>query len=113
MDAYVSHAFNASVEAVFEEFKRGFFRVCDRDPVTLFRPEELQGLLVGQDVYEWAKLKQVHALSKTQARPIFSSTNSENLNMLLLITLSLSFKLEHSVGSLVWLQQQADVLGGF
>nr|XP_040019735.1 probable E3 ubiquitin-protein ligase HERC4 isoform X1 [Gasterosteus aculeatus aculeatus] len=58
VDAYVSHAFNASVEAVFEEFKRGFFRVCDRDPVTLFRPEELQGLLVGQDVYEWAKLKQ-------------------------------------------------------
>ncbi|KAL6107277.1 uncharacterized protein ACO6RY_10950 [Pungitius sinensis] len=58
VDAYVSHAFNASVQAVFEEFQRGFFQVCDRDPVTLFRPEELQGLLVGQDIYDWATLKQ-------------------------------------------------------
>ncbi|KAM8891599.1 LOW QUALITY PROTEIN: putative E3 ubiquitin-protein ligase HERC3 [Spinachia spinachia] len=57
VDAYVSHAFNASVETVFKEFKRGFFQVCDWDPVTLFRPEELRGLLVGQDVYDWAKLK--------------------------------------------------------
>ncbi|XP_075962648.1 putative E3 ubiquitin-protein ligase HERC4 [Anarhichas minor] len=57
VDAYVSHAFSASVEGVFEEFKRGFFQVCDRGLVTLFRPEELQGVLVGQDVYDWAKLK--------------------------------------------------------
>ncbi|XP_068567720.1 probable E3 ubiquitin-protein ligase HERC3 [Cebidichthys violaceus] len=58
VNAYVSHAFSASVEGVFEEFKRGFFQVCDRDPVMLFRPEQLQGVLVGQDVYDWAKLKQ-------------------------------------------------------
>ncbi|XP_078113864.1 putative E3 ubiquitin-protein ligase HERC4 isoform X2 [Sander vitreus] len=58
VDAYVSHAFNTSVESVFQEFKRGFFQVCDRDLVKLFRPEELQLVLVGQDVYDWAKLKQ-------------------------------------------------------
>ncbi|XP_044049752.1 probable E3 ubiquitin-protein ligase HERC4 [Siniperca chuatsi] len=58
VDAYVNHVFNTSVEGVFQEFERGFFQVCDRDLVKLFRPEELQGVLVGQDVYDWAKLKQ-------------------------------------------------------
>ncbi|XP_039989978.1 probable E3 ubiquitin-protein ligase HERC3 isoform X2 [Xiphias gladius] len=58
VDAYVTHVFNTSVESVFQEFKRGFFLVCDLDLVKLFRPEELQGVLVGNDVYDWAKLKQ-------------------------------------------------------
>lgn len=66
MDAYVNHVFNTSVEGVFQEFERGFFQVCDRDLVThLFQPEELRVALVGKDVYNWAKLKQVKA--KTQA----------------------------------------------
>ncbi|XP_042351684.1 probable E3 ubiquitin-protein ligase HERC3 isoform X2 [Plectropomus leopardus] len=58
VDAYVNYAFNASVDGVFQEFKRGFFQVCDQDLVKLFRPEELRQVLVGQDVYDWAKLKQ-------------------------------------------------------
>ncbi|XP_034735088.1 probable E3 ubiquitin-protein ligase HERC4 [Etheostoma cragini] len=58
VDAYVNHAFNTSVESVFQEFKRGFFQVCDRDLVKLFRPEELQEVLVGKDFQDWAKLKQ-------------------------------------------------------
>lgn len=64
MDAYVTHVFNTSVESVFQEFKRGFFLVCDLDLVKLFRPEELQGVLVGNDVYDWAKLKQVRSAKK-------------------------------------------------
>ncbi|XP_035858602.1 probable E3 ubiquitin-protein ligase HERC4 isoform X1 [Sander lucioperca] len=58
VDAYVNHVFNASVESVFQEFKRGFFQVCDRDLVKLFRPKELQEVLVGKDFQDWAKLKQ-------------------------------------------------------
>ncbi|XP_045892497.1 probable E3 ubiquitin-protein ligase HERC4 [Micropterus dolomieu] len=58
VDIYVNHVFNTSVEGVFQEFKRGFYLVCDRDLVKMFRPEELQGVLVGKDVYDWAKLKQ-------------------------------------------------------
>ena len=65
MDAYVNHAFNASVERMFQEFKRGFFQVCDKDLVKLFRPKELQEVLVGKDFQDWAKLKQVR--SKTRA----------------------------------------------
>ncbi|XP_029010160.1 probable E3 ubiquitin-protein ligase HERC3 isoform X2 [Betta splendens] len=58
VEAYVNHVFNTSVAGVFQEFRRGFFKVCDRDLVKLFRPEELQGVLVGKGVYDWAKLKQ-------------------------------------------------------
>ncbi|XP_042071918.1 probable E3 ubiquitin-protein ligase HERC6 [Haplochromis burtoni] len=58
VEAYVNHAFNTSVESVFQEFKRGFFLVCEQDLVRLFRPEELQGVLVGQDVHDWEKFKQ-------------------------------------------------------
>lgn len=59
MDAYVNHVFNTSVQDVFQEFERGFFEVCDIDLVGLFRPKELQEVLVGRDVYDWNKLKQV------------------------------------------------------
>lgn len=52
------------MQDVFEEFKRGFFQVCDSELVQLFQPEELQGVLVGKDVYDWTKLKQVHSESQ-------------------------------------------------
>ncbi|XP_034033116.1 probable E3 ubiquitin-protein ligase HERC3 [Thalassophryne amazonica] len=58
VDAYVNYVFSSSVESLFQEFRRGFFQVCDQDLVNLFRPEELKGVLVGKDVYEWTKLKQ-------------------------------------------------------
>ncbi|XP_067356937.1 probable E3 ubiquitin-protein ligase HERC3 isoform X1 [Channa argus] len=58
VDAYVNHAFNTSVEGVFREFERGFFQVCDQNLVKLFQPEELQGVLVGKDFHDWAKLKE-------------------------------------------------------
>ncbi|XP_069571291.1 probable E3 ubiquitin-protein ligase HERC3 isoform X1 [Brachyistius frenatus] len=57
VEAYVNHIFNTSVESLYQEFERGFFQVCNRDLLRLFRPEELQGVLVGQDVYDWANLK--------------------------------------------------------
>ncbi|TKS72961.1 putative E3 ubiquitin-protein ligase HERC4 [Collichthys lucidus] len=58
VDAYVNHAFNTSVRSVFQEFKRGFFQLCDKDLVKLFHPNELQEVLVGKDYNDWAKLKQ-------------------------------------------------------
>ncbi|XP_047451530.1 probable E3 ubiquitin-protein ligase HERC3 [Mugil cephalus] len=57
VDAYVNYAFNTSVERVYQEFERGFFQVCDRHLLKLFRPEELQGVLVGKDDYDWEKMK--------------------------------------------------------
>ncbi|XP_062276631.1 probable E3 ubiquitin-protein ligase HERC4 [Scomber scombrus] len=58
VDAYVNYAFNTSVVRLFQEFDRGFFQVCDRDLVKLFRPKELQEVIVGKDFHDWTKLKQ-------------------------------------------------------
>lgn len=58
VEAYVNYAFNKSVERVFEEFKRGFFKVCDIDVVEFFQPEELQAVMVGQENYDWEVFKQ-------------------------------------------------------
>ncbi|XP_034025289.1 probable E3 ubiquitin-protein ligase HERC6 isoform X2 [Thalassophryne amazonica] len=58
VDAYIESAFNKSVARVFEEFKRGFFKVCSADVVEFFQPEELQGVMVGQENYDWAVFKQ-------------------------------------------------------
>uniref|UniRef100_A0A3P9MKF2 HECT domain-containing protein n=1 Tax=Oryzias latipes TaxID=8090 RepID=A0A3P9MKF2_ORYLA len=58
VDAYVNYVFNQSVESVFQEFERGFFQLCDRDLLRMFEPQELKRLMVGQDDYDWEKLKQ-------------------------------------------------------
>ncbi len=61
MDKYVDYTLNKSVEEAFEEFKRGFFKACDRCLMEMFEPEELRGVLVGNEEYDWDILKQVHA----------------------------------------------------
>uniref|UniRef100_A0A8C1IGN4 Si:ch73-190m4.1 n=1 Tax=Cyprinus carpio TaxID=7962 RepID=A0A8C1IGN4_CYPCA len=58
VDKYVDHILNKSVEEVFEKFKRGFFKACDRCIVEMFEPEELRGVLVGNEEYDWDILKQ-------------------------------------------------------
>ncbi|XP_038150831.1 probable E3 ubiquitin-protein ligase HERC6 [Cyprinodon tularosa] len=56
--ACIDHAFNKSVEGIFELFKRGFFKVCNIDVVEFFQPEELQSVMVGQETYNWEVFKQ-------------------------------------------------------
>ncbi|XP_062852316.1 probable E3 ubiquitin-protein ligase HERC6 [Trichomycterus rosablanca] len=57
VDAYVDYVLNKSVEKVFEEFRRGFFKVCDPDVVDFFQPEELRGVTVGTEEYDWETFK--------------------------------------------------------
>ncbi|KAL7877120.1 hypothetical protein SRHO_G00037630 [Serrasalmus rhombeus] len=58
VDAYLDYAMNKSVERVFEEFRRGFYKVCDRDVVEFFQPEELRGVMVGTEAYDWDVFRQ-------------------------------------------------------
>nr|UVH33433.1 HERC7 [Carassius auratus] len=58
VDKYVDYILNKSVEEVFEEFKRGFFKACHRFLVEMLEPEELRGVLVGNEEYDWDILKQ-------------------------------------------------------
>ncbi|XP_033824433.1 probable E3 ubiquitin-protein ligase HERC3 isoform X2 [Periophthalmus magnuspinnatus] len=58
VDAYVHHVFTTSVQTAFKEFRRGFFQVCEPSTVQLFRPEELRGVMVGSENYDWAAFRQ-------------------------------------------------------
>ena len=69
VDAYVDYAFNKSVKAVVEEFKRGFFKVCGRDVVEFFQPAELRGVMVGQEYTDWDVMKQVCATRRNKSHP--------------------------------------------
>lgn len=62
VDTYVNYIFNQSVEVVFEEFRKGFFKVCDMDVVEFFQPEELRGVMVGKENFDWETLKQVRSM---------------------------------------------------
>ncbi|KAK3553584.1 hypothetical protein QTP70_005751 [Hemibagrus guttatus] len=57
VDTYVDYVLNKSVERVFDEFKRGFYKVCERSMVNLFQPEELRGVMLGSEDYDWDVLK--------------------------------------------------------
>ncbi|XP_020030081.2 E3 ISG15--protein ligase HERC5 isoform X1 [Castor canadensis] len=49
----VDYIFNISVKVVYEEFQRGFYRVCDKEIIEFFHPEELKDVIVGYTDYDW------------------------------------------------------------
>uniref|UniRef100_A0A8D0V1Z9 HECT and RLD domain containing E3 ubiquitin protein ligase 5 n=4 Tax=Sus scrofa TaxID=9823 RepID=A0A8D0V1Z9_PIG len=50
---YVDYIFNISVKEVYEEFQRGFYRVCDKEIIEFFHPEELKDVIIGNTDYDW------------------------------------------------------------
>lgn len=56
---YVDYIFNTSVKAVYEEFQRGFYKVCDMELLRLFQPEELMAAMVGNTDYDWKQFEKV------------------------------------------------------
>ncbi|KAF6371812.1 HECT and RLD domain containing E3 ubiquitin protein ligase family member 6 [Rhinolophus ferrumequinum] len=54
---YVDYIFNTSVKAVYEEFQRGFYKVCDMELLRLFQPEELMAAMVGNTDYDWKQFE--------------------------------------------------------
>ncbi|XP_062964682.1 probable E3 ubiquitin-protein ligase HERC6 isoform X2 [Cynocephalus volans] len=53
----VDYIFNISIKAVYEEFQRGFFRVCDKEIIRLFQPEELMTAINGDTDYDWKRFE--------------------------------------------------------
>ncbi|XP_003467557.1 probable E3 ubiquitin-protein ligase HERC6 isoform X1 [Cavia porcellus] len=49
----VDYIFNTSIKAVYEEFCRGFYKVCDRKAIRCFYPEELMTAVIGSTNYDW------------------------------------------------------------
>ncbi|XP_048669557.1 E3 ISG15--protein ligase HERC5 isoform X3 [Marmota marmota marmota] len=49
----VDYIFNISVKTVYKEFQRGFYKVCDKEIIEIFHPEELKDVIVGNTDYDW------------------------------------------------------------
>ncbi|XP_069341458.1 probable E3 ubiquitin-protein ligase HERC6 isoform X1 [Eulemur rufifrons] len=54
----VDYIFNISVKAVYEEFERGFYKVCDKEILRRFEPEELMTAIIGNTDYDWKQFEQ-------------------------------------------------------
>ncbi|XP_018409054.1 PREDICTED: probable E3 ubiquitin-protein ligase HERC6 [Nanorana parkeri] len=53
VNKYVDYIFNTSVAEYFEEFKAGLHKVCDKDILSFFQPDELMDLVAGHANYDW------------------------------------------------------------
>ncbi|XP_006900083.1 PREDICTED: E3 ISG15--protein ligase HERC5 [Elephantulus edwardii] len=49
----IDYIFNTSVKDVYEEFQKGFFKVCDKDVIGIFKPEELMYAVTRNTDYNW------------------------------------------------------------
>ncbi|XP_032080220.1 probable E3 ubiquitin-protein ligase HERC6 [Thamnophis elegans] len=53
VDKYVDYIFNKSVDDVFSEFRRGFYKVLCEELVGIFEPEQLMEVTIGNANYDW------------------------------------------------------------
>ncbi|XP_062992156.1 uncharacterized protein LOC134405027 [Elgaria multicarinata webbii] len=53
VNRYVDYVFNKSVDEVFKEFRRGFYKVLDEPVVGFFEPQELMEAAIGNANYDW------------------------------------------------------------
>uniref|UniRef100_W5MSE8 Probable E3 ubiquitin-protein ligase HERC6 n=1 Tax=Lepisosteus oculatus TaxID=7918 RepID=W5MSE8_LEPOC len=57
VSAYVDYVFNKAVNGLFDEFRRGFCKVCDAELLSFFQPQELMEAMTGTTDYDWNKFK--------------------------------------------------------
>lgn len=55
----MDYIFNKSVDDVFSEFRRGFFKVLDEQVVGIFEPEQLINVAIGNANYNWDSYEEV------------------------------------------------------
>nr|XP_055153001.1 probable E3 ubiquitin-protein ligase HERC6 isoform X1 [Symphalangus syndactylus] len=55
---YIDYIFNVSVKEVYEEFQRGFYRVCEKEILRHFYPKELMTAIIGNTDYDWKQFEQ-------------------------------------------------------
>lgn len=60
VEVYADFLLNKSIKKSFNAFKRGFELATNNSPLTdLFRPEELEQLVIGQRKYDWETLQEI------------------------------------------------------
>ncbi|XP_059507088.1 probable E3 ubiquitin-protein ligase HERC4 [Stegostoma tigrinum] len=68
LNAYINYVFTTSVKEPFDEFQRGFYKVCDKTLLKFFQPQELMGILIGNDDYDWNMLEKNTTYSDNYSR---------------------------------------------
>ncbi|KAL1767967.1 putative E3 ubiquitin-protein ligase HERC6 isoform X1 [Sigmodon hispidus] len=53
----VDYIFNTSVKTIYEEFYRGFYKVCHWDLIRQFQPEELMTAITGYTNFDWKQFE--------------------------------------------------------
>lgn len=53
VDLYIDFVFNKSVEKQYKGFHEGFMKVCGGRVMKLFKPHELQAVVIGNEDYDW------------------------------------------------------------
>ncbi|CAH7145622.1 probable E3 ubiquitin-protein ligase HERC6 [Phodopus roborovskii] len=54
---YVDYIFNTSVDTIYKEFYRGFYKVCNMDIIMKFQPEELMTAIIGNNDCDWKQFE--------------------------------------------------------
>uniref|UniRef100_F6QU60 HECT and RLD domain containing E3 ubiquitin protein ligase family member 6 n=1 Tax=Monodelphis domestica TaxID=13616 RepID=F6QU60_MONDO len=49
----IDYIFNTSVKKIYEEFQMGFYKVCKKEIINFFKPEELKAVTIGNLDYDW------------------------------------------------------------
>ncbi|KAM8967986.1 probable E3 ubiquitin-protein ligase HERC6 isoform X1 [Sarcophilus harrisii] len=55
---YINYILNTSVEKIYKEFERGFYKVCEKEILNFFHPEELREVMTGNPEYDWKKFEE-------------------------------------------------------
>ncbi|XP_021046409.1 probable E3 ubiquitin-protein ligase HERC6 [Mus pahari] len=53
----VDYIFNISIKTIYEEFHRGFYKVCNWDIIRKFQPEELMTAMIGNATCDWKQFE--------------------------------------------------------
>uniref|UniRef100_A0A5S6R1R1 HECT domain-containing protein n=1 Tax=Trichuris muris TaxID=70415 RepID=A0A5S6R1R1_TRIMR len=96
VDLYVDYKLNKSINALFEAFSNGFFRVLTSHLVKFFQPEELMELVIGNEHYDWYEFEKCteyrgeywrdHPTIKIFWEVFHSLTNEQKKKFLLFLT---------------------------
>ncbi|XP_012579744.1 PREDICTED: probable E3 ubiquitin-protein ligase HERC6 isoform X3 [Condylura cristata] len=53
----IDYIFNTSVKAIYDEFQRGFYKVCHKDILSFFQPDELMTTMIGNTDFDWEQFE--------------------------------------------------------
>ncbi|XP_072481567.1 probable E3 ubiquitin-protein ligase HERC6 [Notamacropus eugenii] len=54
----INYIFNTSIKKIYKEFQMGFYKVCAKEILNFFHPEELKAVMTGIPDYDWKRFQE-------------------------------------------------------